>query len=202
MLRLETRGVVLVPIDPAEGAPAVVRAVASLSFVPVPASIPPGYPVRPHEVLRVAWARAGEWHALAVSDLSRLFPLALGLSRQLPGATVLAVRRDLDQSLVAKAYRAGRPAFKLGSDPDHEVPYPVVAANPEDLRALLAVHDVRERAEVDALVAAVGGSPAAVLERLLTRLGCVLVLPTVGELLGHAGVRVQEFVDERSPLNR
>jgi|GEM_PF-3980864 len=202
MRRLETRGVVLVQVDPSAGAAAVTRTAARLSFVPVPASIPAGYPVRPHEVLRVAWTRAGGWHALAVSDLTRLFALALGLSTHLPGTTVIGVRRDLDDTLVVKAFRGGRPAFKLGSDPDHEVPYPIVAANPEDLRSLLAAHDVRDRAEVDGCVARLERREPGFLEDLLARLGVVLVLPTVAELLGNPGVRVQEFVDERSPLNR
>ncbi len=200
-MRLETRGVVLVQTEPEAGASALVRAVAPLSFVPVPASIPAGYPVRPHEVLRVAWTRAGAWHALAVSDLARLFQLALQLSRHLPGS-VLAVRRDLDGGVVLKAYRGGKPTFKLGRDDDHEVPWPVVAANPEDLRALLTAHDVRDRAEVDQCVARLQGGAHGFLEELLARLGVVLVLPTVAELLGHPGVRVHEFVDERSPLNR
>jgi len=200
-MRLETRGVLLVQVGPEEGAAALVRAAAPLAFVPVPSRVPPGYPVRPHEVLRVAWTRAGVWHALALSDLSRLFAVGLNLSRQLPG-TVLAVRRDLYGAMVLKAYRGGRPVFKLGDDPDHEVPWPVLAANPEDLRALLTAHDVRDRAEIDAVVGRLQAGGPGFPAELLARLGVVLVLPTVGELLGHPGVRVQELVDERSPLNR
>ena len=201
MQRLETRGVLLADTDLGALGHVVTRALRPLSWVPIP-QLPPGYPVRPHEVLRLAACRAGTWSGLVPSDLGMLFKLALSLSRNLPARTLLALRRDVDGASAFKAYREGRPAFKRGADPDHELPYPVLDGNPEDLRALLAATGVRERDVVDRLILSLENREPDFLPELLERLGVTLVLPALSDLLKAPDARVLTFVDERSPLHR
>ncbi len=201
MRTLETRAVLLSKVEPARAAPAMQRAMAPLGFVAPAASIPKGYPVRPHEVLRFAWQRAGAWWALVPSDLSLIFKSALKLSAALPGESVLAVQRALDGAVTLKAYRDGRPAFKLGEDEDLEVAFRIMSGNPEDLRSLLAAEGIRDRDAVDAQLEALKRSGPASLPGVLAALGVVLILPSLPEILQNPDAPLLELVDEQSPLS-
>jgi len=200
MRMLETRAVLLSKADPAIAAPQLALAMGPLGFVAPAASIPAGYPVRPHEVLRFAWQRAGGGWVIVPSDLSLLFKVGLKLSALLPGETLLAVQRAMDGAVTLKTYRDGRPGFKLGEDEDLELAYRVMSANPEDLRALLAAEGLRDRDAVEAQIAAVARLGPGALPGLLAALGVVLILPSLPEVLQNPNAPVLELVDERSPL--
>jgi hypothetical protein len=200
MRSLETRAVLLSKAEPARVAQALTRALASMGFVEPGASIPKNYPVRPHEVLRFAWQKAGAWWTFVPSDLSLVFKVGLKVSAMLPGETVLAVQRAMDGAMTLKAYRDGRPAFKLGDDEDLEVAYRIMNANPEDLRALLTAEGLRDRDAVEAHLDALKRSPSACLPGLLAALGVVLILPSLPEILQNPDAPLLELVDEQSPL--
>lgn len=198
---LETRAVLLTKVEPAYAASQLTRAMAPLGFVAPAAAIPAGYPVRPHEVLRFAWQRAGSWWAIAMSDISLLFKVGLRLSGALPGESVLAVQRAMDGALTFKTYRDGRPGLKLGEDPDLEVAFRIMSGNPEDLRALLAAEGLRDRALVDAQLDALKRSGPACLPGVFAALGVVLILPSLPEVLQNPDAQMLELVDDQSPLS-
>jgi hypothetical protein len=90
-----------------------------------PAKVPPRYPREAREFSGAALSGpdAGEAFGLVFEDRERTFARAMSLSREIPGATVLAaVRRPL-APLCLKAYEKGDVLLKIGEDPDDELFY-------------------------------------------------------------------------------
>jgi len=88
-----------------------------------PKQVPPRYPALPREFVRTAQAvgdDAGTVTLLA-DDWPRTFARTLGLSKELPAATVVALVHPPLENTRAKAYRDGELVLKVGDDPDDEL---------------------------------------------------------------------------------
>ncbi len=104
-----------------------------------PARIPPRYPALAREVARVAISDESTdgLRAVLFEDWDRTFERALRLSRERPGADVVAVVHPPLQPTRIKAYRDGQVVLKLGDDPDEEVAYCPAVSSEEEARRFL-----------------------------------------------------------------
>jgi hypothetical protein len=200
MRPLDTRAVLWLADGPAVGAGALARALRPMGYVAPSRPVPETYVALPGERLRFAWGDAGARSWLVPDDPSRVFKLCHALSRVLTGRGVWAAHRDLRGALVFKVFGEGRAAFKLGQDPDDEVPYPIMSANPEGLRQLLRDEGRRDRELEERMVQVLARDEHRLLEALFAELGVDPTIPAYKDLTSDKAARLDTFVDERSRL--
>ena len=95
--------------------------------------IPANYPELPREFARLAIGQGDDAGtvALLMDDWTRTFARTLNLSRELPGATLVALVHPPLELTRAKAYRDAELILKVGDDPDEELFYnPALSEGP------------------------------------------------------------------------
>lgn len=134
---------IVAPWDPAGTLERLGRALVARGMRPHVAPLPAGYkpapsewigattlPLAPHRRGREASPNA----ALVTTDVPRIFHFALQLSAAYPDEVFAVWRRFSGLEPVAKIVWGGRPRWKEGDDPDHEVAFPVPIGQPAEVR--------------------------------------------------------------------
>lgn len=134
---------IVVPWDPASALERVGRALAARGMVPHRATLPAGYVPTPGEwlgalALPLPPLRRGREHfpnaALISSDVPGIFTLAMWLSAANPDEVIVGWRRFSGFDPCAKVFWGGKPRWKDGDDPDHEVGFAVPKGAPAEVR--------------------------------------------------------------------
>jgi len=102
------------------------RILSSEGFVPFAlSSVPANYPQLPREFARLAIGQGDDSGTvtLLMDDWTRAFARTLNLSRELSGATLVALVHPPLETTRAKAYRDAELVLKVGNDPDEELFY-------------------------------------------------------------------------------
>ena len=101
-----------------------------------PGPLPSGYRAHAGELVQaqvVSLPRAG-LSAIVPVEVGRVFHIARLLSGQTPTEVLVGWRRMSGFYPTAKVFWAGRPQWKDGEDPDHEVDFNVPRSQPAELR--------------------------------------------------------------------
>jgi len=185
-------------VSPAVVREALVRVLSREDFQPWdPARTPSGYPALPGEFERwIAGEAAGEV-LLVPSCWNRVFHRVQDLSREVPGASWVAVQEPPGDPLRLKVWLGGQLRLKVGPDPDDELPYHPLPATPDQVREFLAEWGGDLRAPSSAVA-----DP----EALGLRLGLPRTRPPFPDLwrdpglLGRGAMDRWTFIDRRSRL--
>lgn len=134
---------IVAPWDPASALERLGRALAARGMRPHPKPLPAGYKPAPSEwiglvTLPLAPHRRGRDAtpntAIVTTDVPRIFHFALQLSTAFPDEVLAVWRCFSGLDPVAKVVWGGRPRWKEGDDPDHEVAFPVPIGQPAEVR--------------------------------------------------------------------
>ncbi|MFO0748640.1 MAG: hypothetical protein U1F43_23710 [Myxococcota bacterium] len=98
--------------------------------------IPPSYKLHQGELVQAQAFALGKvgLSAIVPVDVGRAFHVARVLSVGVPGEVLVAWRRFSGFEPTSKVFWSGRPQWKDGADPDHEVDYHVPKSRPAELR--------------------------------------------------------------------
>lgn len=133
----------VVPWDPASALERVARALSARGMVPHRAPLPAGYVPAPGEwlgALALPLPPLGRGRdlvpnaALISTDVPGIFTLAMWLSAANPDEVIVGWRRFSGFEPCAKVFWGGKPRWKEGDDPDHEVGFAVPRGAPAELR--------------------------------------------------------------------
>jgi len=133
----------IVPWDSQQSLERIGRALAKRGLSPHSKPLPTGYKPIPGEWLGIAalplppFRRGRESHsnsAIVSTDLARIFEFATQLSAAYPEDVIVAWRCFSGLAPCTKILWAGKPRWKHGADPDHEVQYAVPEGQPAEIR--------------------------------------------------------------------
>lgn len=133
----------IVPWDSHSSLERIGRALAKRGMSPYAKPLPTGYKPIPGEWLGVAplplppLRRGRESHpnaAIVSTDVPRIFEFATQLSAAYPEEVIVAWRCFSGLEPCTKILWGGKPRWKHGADPDHEVQYTVPEGQPAEVR--------------------------------------------------------------------
>lgn len=112
------------------------RALAREGYLAREAPLPPRYKAHQGEIVQAQAFSLGKSGLTAIVpvEVGRAFHLARTLSTGVPTEVLVAWRRFSGFEPTSKVFWAGRPQWKDGEDPDHEVDYHVPKSRPAELR--------------------------------------------------------------------
>lgn len=132
----------IVPWDPASSLERIGRALAKRGFSPYPRALPTGYRPAPGEwigaqTLPLPPMRRGRESApncaVVSAQVARIFELAMWISEAHPEDVLVGWRCFSGFEPCLKVFWGGKPRWKHGEDPDHEVPYDLPQGAPAEL---------------------------------------------------------------------
>ncbi len=128
----------LLPQTPANALVTIARGLQAEGYRPTRQAIPKSQHNFPGETAEFHLVAVGDGPApltlVVPSDPSRVFHLAVEISKGSKDMVFTAWRRFSGFAPVAKVFFDGKPQWKNGEDADHEVFYPVPTAPPAELR--------------------------------------------------------------------
>lgn len=149
----------IVPWDPAAALDRLGKALAKRGMAPHGKPLPSGYKPAPGEwmgaqALPLPPLKRGRDvspnAAIVSTDVARIFELAMQLSAANPDDVIVAWRCYAGFEPCLKVLWGGKPRWKHGDDPDHEVAYAVPQGQPAEVRPPA---DARVPVELDAATA-------------------------------------------------
>ncbi len=133
----------IVPWDPSGALERLGKALAKRGMGAYAKPLPSGYKPAPHEwigatTLPLPPLKRGRDvfpnAAIVSTDVARIFELAMQLSAAHPDDVLVGWRCYAGFEACLKVVWGGKPRWKLGEDPDHEVAYPVPQGQPAEVR--------------------------------------------------------------------
>ncbi len=133
----------IVPWDPGSAVERLSRALAKRGLSPYSRPLPAGYRPAPGEwvgavLLPLPPVRRGRDSypnsAVVPADVARVFDLAMWISAAHPDEVIVGWRRFAGLEPCAKVLWGGKPRWKDGDDPDHEVAFEVPRGQPAEVR--------------------------------------------------------------------
>jgi hypothetical protein len=130
---------VVAPYDPDTTLERCHAALLREGYAPRTTALPPTYRAAQGEWLGLAiyalpGPRPGATSVIVPTDVSQVFQFAMWLSRAFPDDILAGFRRLSGFEPVAKIVFAGKPQWKDGRDPDHEVYFDVPTSRPAEVR--------------------------------------------------------------------
>lgn len=131
MLHRSDAAILTVESDASATAQTLVRVMLSKRYREQEASTPPGYPFAIDEQITLEQGSAGRLTVIR-TPVDSVFRIARWWSNEDPGRPLAAVRRYMHSEPCLKFFGEGRPIWRIGDDPDHEVDYDVPTHRPFD----------------------------------------------------------------------
>jgi hypothetical protein len=124
-------GILVTGFDPRSALAGLGGVLQQRRYVPHEGPVPAGYPLALDERIALRAGAIGDV-VLIRTPVDAVYRLARWWSIAEPERELAAVRRYLHMPPTVKFFGGGRPLWKIGDDPDHEVDYPVPTRRPVD----------------------------------------------------------------------